>query len=793
MADRFERLFALPNNLYSAGSPVIVAAGALLKDTQTGNIIVQLKYQSVSPLIIKALKVSISAYDVAGKEINGVTEYQYLDLNISNGQAFGSNKAIVLSNKVTRSFSISSITVVLSDGTAHEVSQPLSPLPEPTSLRSALHNPELIKQYQIAVNDHAKYVPQAAHGIWECTCGAWNSGKICQCCGATQNNVVDALNIPVLTENTNSRLAAEKAQREEKERLAEEARQEEAKQLALQEKQRRAAAKKTKTILAIALPILALVLVFALWIYPDVIKPSIIYNEAVELLSNKQFDDATTTFESLGNYKDAANMALESQYQKAEALLSEQRYGEAAQVFGNIVGYKDAETKITEIYNIVCSSVYEQGESLLQAGDKCGAAFAFGQLEDYEDAKDRAKALWAEIVSDCTLAVGFEHTVAIKENGEVVAVGNNEENQCDVDDWTNIVSISAGWDHTVGLRSDGTVVATGSRNESVQDWKNIVSVAAGGYHTVGLKSDGTVVAVGGNSYGQCNVEDWANIIAISAGQRHTVGLCADGTVVATGHNENGQCYVGSWEDIVSISATMYRTVGVKSDGTVIAAGDNDHSQSSLFDWENIVSVASARAVTFGLKEDGTVVARGYNYKGVCEVDEWNNIIAISTNGDLVVGLRRDGSLVAKGSGRYGGWSDVRTTEKALSLTEEAPTVEVSGLVFDEDGSIKYYREVDRDDDTYYKMKLAIYKDGTMDLGYTVYSKTSNFEGGRITSWSACHGKPVTWDENTQSFTLVDSDGKAVCVVTISAGGATVDINDRENWLVFEGQYELRGD
>ena len=69
MADRFERLFELPHNLYSYGSPVIVSAGALLKDTQTGSVVVQLKYQSVSAVPIKALRIDIVAYDVAGGEI----------------------------------------------------------------------------------------------------------------------------------------------------------------------------------------------------------------------------------------------------------------------------------------------------------------------------------------------------------------------------------------------------------------------------------------------------------------------------------------------------------------------------------------------------------------------------------------------------------------------------------------------------------------------------------------------------------------------------------------------------
>ena len=64
MAERFERLYKSPDNLYISGSPVIISAGSLLKDSQTGSIIVQLKFHSVSENAIKAVKVSLSAFDV---------------------------------------------------------------------------------------------------------------------------------------------------------------------------------------------------------------------------------------------------------------------------------------------------------------------------------------------------------------------------------------------------------------------------------------------------------------------------------------------------------------------------------------------------------------------------------------------------------------------------------------------------------------------------------------------------------------------------------------------------------
>ncbi|MCJ7669488.1 MAG: hypothetical protein MUO61_03090, partial [Dehalococcoidia bacterium] len=80
--------------------------------------------------------------------------------------------------------------------------------------------------------------------------------------------------------------------------------------------------------------------------------------------------------------------------------------------------------------------------------------------------------------------------------------------------------VAAGSDHTVGLKSDGTVVAVGyiySGQCEVGNWTGITQVAAGEAHTVGLKSDGTVVAVGNNYHGQCAVSNWTDITQVAAG------------------------------------------------------------------------------------------------------------------------------------------------------------------------------------------------------------------------------------------------------------------------------------
>lgn len=67
----------------------------------------------------------------------------------------------------------------------------------------------------------------------------------------------------------------------------------------------------------------------------------------------------------------------------------------------------------------------------------------------------------------------------------------------------------------MGLKSDITVVAVGQNNmgqRDVDSWTDIIQVTARAGHTVGLKADGTLVAVGnqdGNKdYGQYDVDGW---------------------------------------------------------------------------------------------------------------------------------------------------------------------------------------------------------------------------------------------------------------------------------------------
>ncbi|MGN0629576.1 MAG: DUF6273 domain-containing protein [Oscillospiraceae bacterium] len=302
MSERFEKLYSLSKNLYIKDFPIIVSAGSLLRDKETGSLIVQLKFHSVSEEIIKAVKVSLSAYDILNKEIEGIEDYQYLDLNIENGQEFGSNKAIIMPSEVTRSFSINRITVVTTGGIAETTSLGLLPYGE--NLNSALINGELVKQYKIATNEKAEFVPKEFENLWLCSCGEWNSSQKCSSCRASKINIFDSYDIDALDDAANERLKIEKEHEEELKRQEEIERQKREEQLKIAKERRRRKEKLYKKIALITI-IVTSILIIVLTLFFMIIQPSFKYNNAIRLIKSGNIIEAYELLTEIESYKDS--------------------------------------------------------------------------------------------------------------------------------------------------------------------------------------------------------------------------------------------------------------------------------------------------------------------------------------------------------------------------------------------------------------------------------------------------------------------------------------------------------
>ena len=299
---------------------------------------------------------------------------------------------------------------------------------------------------------------------------------------------------------------------------------------------------------------------------------------------------------------------------------------------------------------------YNDAIDLMEMGKYREAIVLLGELEDYKDSENYYSNALKIIADRNSVSAGNSHTVCLKSDGTVVAVGSNEYGQCNVEDWSDIVSVSTGGHRTIGMKSDGTIVIAGdcgSYEHDLRNYRDFVSVSSSFYNIVGLKSDGTVVVMNDGAHGEGDVQSWKGITAIATGSFHTVGLKSDATVVAVGLNDDGQCDVQNWRNIVAVSAHVNRTVGLKSDGTVVAVGDNEHGECNVSAWTDIVAIETTEYCTIGLKSDGTVLFAGINSSGQREVQNWTDIVEISANITHVVGLKSDGTVVAVGSDKYG--------------------------------------------------------------------------------------------------------------------------------------------
>lgn len=385
--------------------------------------------------------------------------------------------------------------------------------------------------------------------------------------------------------------------------------------------------------------------------------------------SDGQLNSGTHEEQQISNTENAEALQTvlpDKAYDDALSLMNAGKYDEAISAFDALDGHKDSAEKISECH-------YNKATTLLETSDTLHALSEFSKAGDYKDAPAQAAALrkvYLKSKKMQTVSAGRNHTAALKTDGTIVAVGDNDIYQCDVSGWSDIVSISVGDTHTVGLKTNGTVMHAGAINygqRSVTEWWDIIAIRAERNHTIGLKADGTVVAAGRGDHGQCDVWSWTDITAISTGPYHTAGLKADGTVVATGNNTSGQCDVSGWTDIVAIYAGDNHTVGLKADGTVIAVGYNTYGQCDVSDWKDIVDIGIGTSYTVGLKADGSVVTVGYPYGELDQVSTWTDIVDISVAGAHIIGLRADGTVVTvnydhNDQAAISGWTDIKRPE-----------------------------------------------------------------------------------------------------------------------------------
>lgn len=215
MSERYLKLFSLEENLYIPGSPVLIAAGALLKDTQTGKILGQLKLQSISDQPIKAATVELIPLDTVGNPLGEPVSYQYLDLEITRDAYWGSQDPIRFYDPSTRAYTASVKEVIFSDNSIWTApNSAWKALPAKTTLETQLDDFELATQYRMHFGMDCQYGYQTVEDLWYCPCGAINhqGESVCHACQKDRNEL--GVDWDLLRKEAAERVAQKRAEEE---------------------------------------------------------------------------------------------------------------------------------------------------------------------------------------------------------------------------------------------------------------------------------------------------------------------------------------------------------------------------------------------------------------------------------------------------------------------------------------------------------------------------------------------------------------------------------------------------
>lgn len=87
-----------------------------------------------------------------------------------------------------------------------------------------------------------------------------------------------------------------------------------------------------------------------------------VYDQAIALMQEGKYAEASTLFQTLGSYKDSLDLAKESRYAQARELFEQKKYNEAYDIFYILVPYEDSSTQAKDCLYYIALDYLEEGE-----------------------------------------------------------------------------------------------------------------------------------------------------------------------------------------------------------------------------------------------------------------------------------------------------------------------------------------------------------------------------------------------------------------------------------------------
>lgn len=291
-----------------------------------------------------------------------------------------------------------------------------------------------------------------------------------------------------------------------------------------------------------------------------------------------------------------------------------------------------------------------------------------------------------------SVAAGYDHIMALNDEGEVFCWGSDRMGQCqiptEVSGQRNFVQIAAGYQISYALTQSGEIIGWG--NENLNDVRltrrngntNIAKISVANTTLMALTKDGKVQHMGSQASDISKIpEDLGKVVDIATTADACVAVLEDGSIAIWGTANKGERDIPEMDgNVVSIVGGRYHLTALTDTGNVYSWGSNNKGQTEVSSkatnveaiyggsYQNYAVTASGDVETWGLK--------GY-LMGTDELgrDVFTRILnggrMTMTIGAIAVVISTIIGIIVGGvSGFFGGWVDIvlqRLTEIVSSL------------------------------------------------------------------------------------------------------------------------------
>lgn len=280
---RYQIITRTKNASYIRNNPLLILSYAITLDKERNEILFQGKFQNIGEKFIKAFYLKIDCFGIDKEPLEGLSQYEYLDLNIKENEIFGSDIAVYLPDNRTRSIKIQCKKIIFSDGSKWENEEEKKYISSPPII---LIKDVIDKECYFELCDEIKNldvesqkicIPQDFSDIHLCACGSYGkkTNDTCWNCKQTKDWWKEHISPEYLKERIKKRNQEVMEKKDKQLRLAKK----------------------------IGIP--AAIFLIALLLFSKIIFPNYCYIKANTFLKEESYDKAITYLKKIKKFKDS--------------------------------------------------------------------------------------------------------------------------------------------------------------------------------------------------------------------------------------------------------------------------------------------------------------------------------------------------------------------------------------------------------------------------------------------------------------------------------------------------------